>query len=191
MFGKRRDSRNVEEPGEAEDPTRPQTVDGETGLGNHRQMNDLLRREIARGMRYGDRSALAVFDVRVAGFRPSGAEPEPPSPAEFVAEVLVREARESDVVCRIDLTHFAVFLTEADAAGGELFVQRVRTAVSRSPYARNANGSGIYARAWAGCVGWDPNLTTPAAYLAAAMDALELARTALHAQETYFAGRAS
>lgn len=191
MFHKRRDLQPEVQPSEIEDPTRPKTIDAETGLGNHRQMNDLLRREIARGMRYGDRSALTVFDVRVAGFRPTTSEPEPPSPARFVADVLVREARESDVVCRIDLTHFAVFLTEADAAGGELFVQRVRTAVSRSPYARNVNGSGIYARAWAGCVGWDPNLATPAAYLAAAMDSLETARAALHAQESYFAGRAS
>lgn len=191
MFGKRRAPAPVEQTGETEDPTRPQTIDGETGLGNHRALNDLLRREIARSMRYGDRSSLAVFDVRVVGFRPSEEEPEPPSPAKFVARTLLQEAREADVVARIDLTHFVVFLTESDEAGCEQFMNRVRTAISRGPYARNVNGTGIYARAWAGCVGWAEDLTTPSAYLGAAMEALEYSRRGHEAERTFFAGKPS
>ena len=174
--------------GTVEDPSRPETVDAETGLGNHRQFNDLLRREIARGMRYGDRSALVVFDMRVAGFRPTQEEPDPPSPARFVASTLIKQARETDVVARLDLTHFAVFLTESDADGADIFMERVRTAISKAPYARNINGNGIYARAWGGYVDWRPEFTTPATYVGAAMDALDRARAAHVAAEDRFAG---
>ncbi len=189
MFNKRRPDTPVEIPPDSvEDPTRPQTIDGETGLGNHRQLNDLLRREIARSLRYGDRSAIVVFDVRIVGFRPSESEPDPPSPAAFIARTLLHQARESDVVARLDLTHFVTFLTESDADGAEIFMERVRTAISKSPYARNANGSGIYARAWGGYIGWHAELTTPAAYVAAAMEALERTRPEYRAADAYFAG---
>lgn len=189
MFGKRNASKlQAAPPDLAEDPSRPQTIDAETGLGNHRQLNDLLRREIARAMRYGDRSTLVVFDVRVVGFRPIPGEPEPPSPAPFVARVLLQEAREADVVARLDLTHFVVFLTESDEAGAENFMERTRTALSRAPFTRNLNGSGIYVRAWAGCAGWQPEHTTPAAFLAAAMEALERTRPDYQAAHNFFAG---
>ncbi|MBE7519894.1 MAG: diguanylate cyclase [Thermoflexaceae bacterium] len=191
MFGKRRNARGEAAPAEIEDPSRPQTRDPETGLGNRRQLSDLLRREIARCLRYGDASALAVFDVRVAGFRPTGERPEPPSPASFVASILVDEARASDAVYRLDLTHFVVFLIEAGDEGCEQFTHRVRTAISRAPFTRNTNGSGIYVRAWAGWAAWQPRLTTPAAYLTAAMEALERTRSGMDAQEKLFAGRAT
>lgn len=186
MFGKRRSAQQVETPVEVEDPSRPWTIDAETGLGNYRQLNEILRREIARSLRYGNGNALAVFDVRVAGFRPTGERPDPPSPAQFVADVLLREAREADVVCRLDLTHFVVLLLEAGLDGSEQFIHRVRTAISHAPYSRNTNGSGIYARTWAGCVGWRPGLATPAVYLDAAMEALERTRAGYFTRESLF-----
>jgi len=190
MFGKRgQDTRAATSPDDVDDPTRPQTIDGETGLGNHRQLNDLLRREIARSLRYGDRSAVVVFDIRIAGFRPTDADADPPSPARFIAKTLLQQARDSDVVARLDLTHFVTFLTECDANGAEIFMERVRTAISREPYARNLNGSGIYARAWGGKVDWQPEYTTPAAYVAAAIDALERSRPEYRAADQYFVGR--
>jgi len=192
VFGRRKDVPPQAAPSEeVDDPTRPQTIDGETGLGNHRQLNDLLRREIARSQRYGDRSAIVVFDVRIVGFRPTDAEPDPPSPATFIARTLLQQARESDVVVRLDLTHFVTFLTESDARGADIFTERVRTAISSAPFARNLNGNGIYARAWAGYVDWQPEYTTPASYVAAAMDALERSRPEYRSAEAHFAGPAT
>jgi PleD family two-component response regulator len=91
-------------------------------------------------------------------------------------------------VARLDLTHFVTFLTESDADGADIFMERVRTAISKAPFARNLNGSGIYARAWGGYVGWQPEYTTPAAYVAAAMEALERSRPEYRAADAYFAG---
>lgn len=164
-------------------------LDPETGLPNYAELAATLRREIARAKRYGDRSALAVFDVRVATFKPpSNLHQNPPSPARFVASILTQRARESDLVARLDATHFAVFLTECDAAGASLFTERARTSLSSSVFARNEDGTGIFVQAWAGFAPWDPAFTEPNFYIQAAMAHLERQRPAYRA-ESEFRGR--
>ena len=80
-------------------------IDPETGLMAAVRFEDALQKEIARGLRYGSRSALALFEIGLA----ERAEPgEPlPSPAKFVAQVMRKAARGSDVVARVSPTLFA------------------------------------------------------------------------------------
>ncbi len=173
----------------AEMPAPTRLLDAETGLPNYHELAATLRREIARAKRYGDRSALAVFDVRVASFKPSNLHPNPPSPARFAAAVLTEQARESDLVARLDTTHFVVFLTECDAAGASLFTDRARTKLSSFVFARNEDGTGIFVRAWAGFAPWDPAFNEPNYYIQAAIDHLERQRSAYRAAESEFKAR--
>lgn len=173
----------------AEMPAPTRLLDPETGLPNYPELAATLRREIARAKRYGDRSALAVFDVRVASFKPSNLHPAPPSPARFAAAVLTEQARESDLVARLDTTHFVVFLTECDAAGASQFTERTRTKLSTFVFARNEDGTGIFVRSFAGFAAWDPAFTEPNYYIQAAIDHLERQRPAYRAAESEFRAR--
>lgn len=189
VFNKRRASDEPER--ESFEPANHQLVDAETGLPNYRQLTDILKREIARSRRYGDRSAVVVFDVRVVGFKPSASRSSPVSPARFVSEVLATTARDADVVARLDLTHWVALLTESDYEGAQKFADRARTALASSPFMRNDDQSGIYVRAWAGCACWDPAHTDPAAFVRAAVDDMESGRAEYEAERSWFAGRAA
>jgi GGDEF domain-containing protein len=161
-------------------------IDPESSLPNFTALELILRREIARSRRHGDRSSLALFEVQVVAPGP-GALP-PPSPAAFVAKVLTDCARESDFVARVHDRHFVVFLAQCDQDGSQIFTDRVRTALCTRPYARGAGGSGLYLRAWAGAVQWDFTMEDPNGYLEAALHDLERARAGQNSTSAWFAG---
>ncbi|MGE5595685.1 MAG: GGDEF domain-containing protein [Hyphomicrobiales bacterium] len=163
-------------------------IDRETGVGNARQLEELLHREIARSLRYGDRSALAVFEIGVVGFQPSPGQERPPSPARFVAQTLVNAVRDSDPVLRLDRSRFVAILAECDDDGARRLIERVRTQLSTTPYARNADGSGIYTRAWGAAAPWNRAYTTPDGYVQAALAALAHSRGGYEAAQAWFTG---
>lgn len=163
-----------------------ETIDPESGLLNGRMFRDVLEREIARSIRYGDRAALAVFEISAANFRPEQPGARPPSFGEHVAHVFARIARRSDVVLRLDGSRFAVVLSECDADGAALFVYRMRTQLSMTAYARNDDGSGLYARGIGGSVQWSPDFADARAYVDAAFADLERNRLELDAEQARF-----
>lgn len=166
----------------------PETVDHETGLLNTRAFHDVVKREIGRSLRYGDRTAIAVFDIRIVGFSPSKDEPQPPSPALYIKKTFEKSVRETDVVARLDLTHFAVLMTESDEVGGQALISRVRTWLALEPFHRGATGKGIYVRAWAGAVAWQPEYLDARMYLRAALDEMERTRPNYESSLANFAG---
>lgn len=165
----------------------PETVDRETGLANANSFAAHMKREIARSLRYGDRTALAVFDVRIAGYVPEKPNDAPPSPAEFIARTFQKSIRETDFVARLDLTHYAVLMTESDEVGGQALISRVRTWLALDPFMRDAAGRGIYVRAWAGCVAWRPEFHDSNVFLRAAVEEMERTRPN-EAMQAGFAG---
>jgi diguanylate cyclase (GGDEF)-like protein len=161
--------------GSLEDTPQPELIvpdlglrDPETGLPNLNELTVVLRREIARSARYGDNSALAVFDLQVAAYTPTARYPVPPSPAKFIAAMLLDAAREGDVVARLSGNRFAVLLSECSAPGATNFVNRARTKLSTPPYTRTPEGKPLFVRSWAGFACWSKELTTPEAYIEAA-----------------------
>ena len=162
-------------------------LDSTTGLPSVNHLMELLVREVGRCQRYGDRTALAVFDVKVAAFRPTETHPLPPSPATFIASSIVSNFRAADLACRLDATHFVVILTESGYDGARMFTDRLRTAIGSSPYARGADGTPLYVRAWAGCVAWRETFDTPERFLAAAMADLEQTRVGYDAEQARIA----
>ena len=181
MFGKRKADSSA--------PTVPSfddlDIDPETGLVAPARFEEALQKEIARGLRYGSSSALALFEVAVAEKPTNGALP---SPAPFVAEILRKAARASDVVARVAPQAFAVLLVEARAEGAKQFTERVRTSIGSHPYARRQDGSGLFARAWAGVAEWNPSVDSVGAYAAAAQHALSATYTSYEAAQEWFRG---
>ncbi len=162
--------------------------DPETRLAGAGAFAELLRREIARHARHGTGGALLVVDTRIVNFRPSDEQAEPPSPATHIANVLNTEARATDIVCRLDMTRFAVFLAEATERGAEQFAERVRSRLSAEPFAENADGTGIRVRAWPGWARWEPEMRRPAHYLGAALAQLEEQRAAYDSEYAKYRG---
>lgn len=165
-----------------------QLVDRETGLPNAEQFKELLQRDIARALRYGDAMSLVVFEITVTGFEPTEKERLPPTPAPTVAAVLRDAARQSDLVVRLDEERFAVLLAECNEAGAEQFSSRTRTKLSTSPYARDERGHGVYMRAWAGAMAWEAVFDTAGAYIAATVERMEATRDQLESVQSWYRG---
>lgn len=160
-------------------------VDPETKLMGPVRFEEHLQQEIARGLRHGSASALALFEIDIA----ESAEDGPlPSPAKFVAHVLRKAARRSDVVARVSPRLFAVLLVEAHDEGAKQFTERVRTNIGSNPYARRPDGSGLFARAWAGVAPWEPAFDSVGAYAEAAERALASTYRGYEAAQAWFRG---
>ena len=160
-------------------------VDPETKLIGPARFEGHLQQEIARGLRYGSRSALALFEIDVADDPTGGPLP---SPAKFVAQVLRKAVRTSDIVARVSPTVFAVLLVEAEAEGAKQFTERVRTKVGSNAYARRRDGSGVFARAWAGVATWEPAYNSVGAYAEAAERSLASTFRGYEAAQAWFRG---
>ena len=173
-------------PATAESTFAPQALDPETGLVCSPYLEFLLQREIARSQRHGARLALVVFDACATGELAGGELDGLPSPAKYVADCLSEAVRDSDFVARMDETRFLAVLTEADENGAAQFAERARTRIGTTPFARTAHNKGIYARAWAGWVLWDPSMRTPAAFVAAATAKLEQTRPGYASQRSWY-----
>lgn len=184
MFARRLAPREILR--EVQDSAVTDVVDRDTGLGNARQLREVLTREIARCQRFGDRSFLAIAELQVFGFSPLQEGELPPSHGKFAASVLLRQLRATDTVLRLDETHFALLLNECDEAGAEILVDRLRTRLASEPFARNHDGSGIYLRAWLGGTPWDAAMTTPDQYLRAASAGMVASRRGYEAAQQWF-----
>jgi GGDEF domain-containing protein len=160
--------------------------DPETGLPNSNELQIILRREIARGSRYGHNSALAVFEFQLAAYQPTPRAPFPPSPANFIATTLIEAAREGDVVARLGVSRFAVLLSECSQQGAENFANRARTRLSTPPYARTLEGKPLFVRSWAGSASWAPDILTPEDYVVAAVAALEATYAGYERARSFF-----
>lgn len=173
---------------ELEVSDRIELTDPETGLANVRQLEDLLKREIARSQRYGDRTALAIFEIAISGYQLEDETAPLPSPAEYVASELRKAARDSDILARIGGNRYAVLLTECDDKGAWLFCERTRTKLGTAPFGRTEEGKSLYVRAWAGVTNWRSELTTPQTYLEAAVAEMERTRPGYEQQQAWFRG---
>ena len=182
MFGKRKTQESTTD---AEHIIDEPEIDPETGLVGAVRFEDAIQKEIARGLRYGSSSALAIFEVGVAERSAGGPIP---SPAKFVANVLRKAARSSDIVARVAPQSFAVLLVEARGEGAKQFTERVRTGIGSNPYARRQDGTGLFARAWAGVAQWEPAFDSVGAYVGAAQGSLAATYRGYEAAQDWYRG---
>ncbi|HNO64986.1 MAG TPA: GGDEF domain-containing protein [Tepidiformaceae bacterium] len=174
-----------QEPRTAPSPQPSDGLDPETGLLDAAGFQAVLERQLARDLRYGSTSALALFEIAVAERDATGPLP---SPAPFVAGVLRAAVRGADVVARVSPVMFAVLLIEAKAEGAAQFTERVRTSIGSAPYARDASGNALYVRAWAGVAPWQPEFETVERYARAAERSLMATYRGYEAAQEWFRG---
>ncbi len=166
---------------DAADPAARKT-DEETGLGNQLQLKEALQREVARYRRFGLTGALLLIEPRILGFIPAQPGDEPPSPAKFVAAMLMQTTRDSDEVFRYDLHRFVVTLSGCSPEGARAFIDRLQTTLGCRPYARDASGGALQVQVLVGAAIWSPMMDDGQVFLEAAFNGLAGERARVIAQ---------
>jgi diguanylate cyclase (GGDEF)-like protein len=119
-----------EEPG-----TTPADRDGLTHVYNRRFFEERLDKEVERARRYGRRVSCATFDVdSLSSVNTRFGHEVGDETLRGVADVLLSETRQSDIVTRYGGGQFAVILPETDARAAGVMSERLRVSFGqRSP----------------------------------------------------------
>ena len=115
------------------------TLDGLTGIKNHRAFQERLEEETSRAGRYGSPLSLLMLDVD--HFKQYNDAFGHPAGDEVLKEVagLMREcSRDTDVVARYGGEEFAVILPQTDPQGAAVIAERIRQAIEKAPWAGRA-----------------------------------------------------
>ena len=106
-----------------------------TGLCNRRALDEKLRQEVDRAVRYG--TVLTCVMIDLDNFKALNDEHGHPTGdrvlAQF-AELLRREQRSVDVVARYGGEEFVVLLPETGTSGARLFAERILRRVAATPF---------------------------------------------------------
>ena len=105
-------------------------VDSLTGLANRRSLEESLRSELARALRFGDSVCVVLADLD--DFKQVNDQHGHPAGDEVLkafAGALRKTVRESDVAGRWGGEEFALVLPGTDAAGGARLAERARLAI--------------------------------------------------------------
>ena len=114
--------------------------DEETGLPNRQSLIETLGRDISRSVRRGEELTLAVVQVsRLEDLRAAWGTDVGPRVVSHVAATLLRIARNSDFLARIDDDRFACILVGCTSEQAALFAERADLAVTNRPV--EANGT--------------------------------------------------
>jgi diguanylate cyclase (GGDEF)-like protein len=106
-------------------------TDGLTGLFNHREFYQALRRELERARRYRHTLSLLIIDVDdFKQFNDRYGHPAGDFALRRVAELLRRCARATDILSRYGGEEFAVILPESTPSGALMVAERIKTEVS-------------------------------------------------------------
>ncbi|HEY3332381.1 MAG TPA: diguanylate cyclase [Capsulimonadaceae bacterium] len=111
------------------------TLDGLTGLKNHRAFQERLEAEQQRSVRYGVPLSLILLDVdKFKVFNDTYGHPAGDEVLKTVARVLQQEARVTDFVARYGGEEFAIILTNTDYPGAMVVGERFRSAIESASW---------------------------------------------------------
>ena len=114
-------------------------TDGLTGLFNHREFYQALRRELERARRYRHPLSLLMIDVDdFKQFNDRFGHPAGDLALRSVAELLRKCARATDVIARYGGEEFAVILPESAPAGALMVAERIQSEVASHNFISNA-----------------------------------------------------
>jgi len=119
-------------------------TDGLTGLVNHREFYELLRRELERARRYGSSVSVLIVDVDdFKSYNDRYGHLEGDRALRAIAGILTRSARASDVVARYGGDEFALILPESTPGGALMLAERIKSEIS-SHDLQPKGASGVY-----------------------------------------------
>jgi diguanylate cyclase (GGDEF)-like protein len=114
-------------------------TDGLTGLYNHREFYQSLRRELERARRYRHTLSLLMIDVDdFKRFNDRHGHPAGDFALRNVANLLRKCARTSDILARYGGEEFAVILPESTPAGALMVAERIKLEVAGHNFIHNA-----------------------------------------------------
>jgi diguanylate cyclase (GGDEF)-like protein len=106
-------------------------TDGLTGLYNHREFYQALRRELERARRYRHALSLLIIDVDdFKQFNDRYGHPAGDFALRRVAELLRKCARATDILSRYGGEEFAVILPESTPSGALMVAERIKTEIN-------------------------------------------------------------
>ncbi|MDR0786719.1 MAG: diguanylate cyclase [Gemmatimonadota bacterium] len=110
--------------------TRLSITDGLTGLFNHRHAHELLREEYERCRRSGESMAVIMFDLdQFKELNDTHGHPTGDAILSDTARILLKTAREIDMIGRYGGEEFIAILPGADEDSAARFAERVRATV--------------------------------------------------------------
>ena len=114
-------------------------TDGLTGLYNHREFYQSLRRELERARRYRHTLSLLMIDVDdFKRFNDRHGHPAGDFALRNIANLLRKCARTSDILARYGGEEFAVILPESTPAGALMVAERIKLEVAGHNFIHNA-----------------------------------------------------
>jgi len=111
------------------------THDDLTGLLNRREFDRLLHEEVDRTRRFARPVALVMFDLdHFKRVNDTYGHPAGDLVLKGVAEILERQARQTDAVARYGGEEFALILPETDSEAARAIAERIRVAVEQATF---------------------------------------------------------
>jgi len=115
-------------------------TDGLTGLFNHREFYQSLRRELERARRYRHTLSLLMIDVDdFKRFNDRFGHPAGDFALRKIGELLRKCARTTDIIARYGGEEFAVILPESTPGGALMVAERIKSEVAEHNFIPNAN----------------------------------------------------
>lgn len=110
-------------------------TDGLTGLVNHREFYNLLRRELERARRYGNTVSVLIIDVDdFKRYNDTYGHLEGDIALKAIAQMLLRCARATDIVARYGGEEFAIVLPESSPGGALMLAERIKNEIFRHDF---------------------------------------------------------
>jgi two-component system cell cycle response regulator len=126
-----------------EEARRLAMTDALTGLNNRRCASDSLARTCAAAARYGTELSIALMDIdHFKRVNDEHGHETGDHALKFVAKILTRQARTSDVVARWGGEEFLHIMPNTGAAGARIAAERLRMALAAQPLTLE-DGTGI------------------------------------------------
>lgn len=114
-------------------------TDGLTGLFNHREFYQSLRRELERARRYRHTLSLLMIDVDdFKQFNDRFGHPAGDFALRKIAELLRKAARATDIVARYGGEEFTVILPESTPGGALMVAERIKSEVAACNFVPNS-----------------------------------------------------
>jgi len=115
------------------------TVDGLTDLYNHRYFQETLKQQMEMAKRYGSSVSLIIVDIDFfKKFNDTYGHQAGDAVLRQVAQVLKKNVRTSDVVCRYGGEEMSIILPNTNNAEARVNAERICKAVAVKPFKLNA-----------------------------------------------------
>jgi diguanylate cyclase (GGDEF)-like protein len=115
-------------------------TDGLTGLYNHREFYQSLRRELERARRYRHTLTLLMIDVDdFKRFNDRFGHPAGDTALRMIGELLRKCARTTDIIARYGGEEFAIILPESTPGGALMVAERIKSEIAGHNFIQKAS----------------------------------------------------